>query len=317
MPGTTKALDEASATISLLVRERDELHARIRELVQSSNRPPGDPIFVPPGHFYSPIPSLAETKRDEALIWGPPPRDLPGIQLAESNQLLLFEQFLPFYSELPFKEQKTAGLRYYFENPAYSYCDAIVLYCMIRHLRPQTIIEVGSGYSSCATLDTNELFFANSITCKFVEPHPALLLSSIKGEDIQRITVLPQRLQDVDLGEFERLKKNDILFVDSTHVGKINSDVNRLLFEILPRLAPGVHIHFHDVFYPFEYPKPWIFEGRAWNEQYLLRAFLQYNSAFQVVFMNTFLTHFHREVFQRAMPLCLKNCGGSLWIKKT
>lgn len=116
--------------------------------------------------------------------------------------------------------------------------------------------------------------------------------------------------------KFDILKENDILFVDSTHVSKVGSDVNYLLFEILPRLNKGVYIHFHDIFYPFEYPKEWIYDGKAWNEDYILRAFLQYNDSFKIFFFNTFLESFFREKFTLEMPLCLKNTGGSLWIKK-
>ena len=96
----------------------------------------------------------------------------------------------------------------------------------------------------------------------------------------------------------------------------MSSDVNHIFFEILPRLSSGVHIHFHDIFYPFEYPKDWVYEGRAWNEAYVLRAFLQYNSAFRVVLMNTFMERYHESFFQERMPLCLKNTGASLWIRK-
>jgi len=183
-------------------------------------------------------------------------------------------------------------------------------------LKPKTIIEVGSGFSSCMTLDTNELYFGGSIATTFIEPYPELLMSLIKNTDKSKIKVIPARLQDVDFDEFETLQANDILFIDSTHVGKINSDVNRIFFDILPRLSPGVHIHFHDIFFPFEYPKAWIYEGRAWNEAYLLRAFLQYNNKFSVVLINTFVEHFHKAFFQKKMPLCLKNTGGSLWMRK-
>jgi hypothetical protein len=119
------------------------------------------------------------------------------------------------------------------------------------------------------------------------------------------MTVMPSRLQEVELEEFDSLQENDILFIDSTHVSKINSDVNRIFFVILPRIAPGVHIHFHDIFYPFEYPREWIYEGRAWNEAYLLHAFLQYNSAFRITLMNTFLERFHQQFFQDEMPFSL------------
>ncbi len=98
-----------------------------------------------------------------------------------------------------------------------------------------------------------------------------------------RHRLIEQRLQDVPLSEFQDLRENDVLFVDSTHVAKLGSDVLRIFFEILPGLAPGVYVHVHDIFWPFEYPEPWIAEGRAWTETYLLRAFLQFNSAFRIV----------------------------------
>ncbi len=275
-----------------------------------------NPLFKPPGHFYSPIPSLGEIRRDETKIFGSIPRNIRGIELHEAEQLKLLVEFVAYYDEMPFQLQKREGLRFCFENPNYSYSDAILLHCMIRYLKPKRIIEVGSGFSSCMTLDTNKLFFDGSITTTFIEPYPELLMSLVKDMDKSTTKIIPTRLQDVDLREFETLQANDILFIDSTHVSKINSDVNCIFFDILPKLSSGVHIHFHDIFYPFEYPKKYVYEGRAWNEMYLLRAFLQFNSAFRVVLMNTYMEHFHESFFQEKMPLCLKNTCGSIWIRK-
>ena len=112
------------------------------------------------------------------------------------------------------------------------------------------------------------------------------------------------------------LEKNDILFIDSTHVSKAGSDVNYILFEILPTLKEGVIIHFHDVFYPFEYPQGWIEKGFAWNEDYLLRAFLMYNSNFELLFFNTYMEQFHKTWIAKNMPDILKNMGGGLWLRK-
>lgn len=288
--------------ISEIIKERDALR-----------RGSG---FVPPGHFYSPIPSFDEVERESARLFGHVPRTIPGIDLREDEQLALLESFVSFYDEQPFSATKTGEHRYHFENPAYSYSDAIFLYCMIRHLRPKRIIEIGSGYSSCVMLDTNELFFGNAIETTFIEPYPQLLDSLMTKDDKRRARVLPHRLQDVDAREFASLGPNDILFVDSTHVSKIGSDVNRIFCDILPALASGVHVHVHDVFYPFEYPKQWLLDGRAWNELYLLRAFLEYNDRFRIVLMNTFLGHFHEDFFRERMPLCLKNGGGSIWLRK-
>jgi predicted O-methyltransferase YrrM len=272
--------------------------------------------FVPPGHFYSALPSRAAVLRNEARLFGPPPRTLPGIDLREGEQLALLRTLASFYPELPFPERRTPPRRYWYENPAYSYSDAIFLYCMIRHARPRRIVEVGSGHSSAATLDTNELHFGGGIACTFVEPHPELLRSLLRRGDEERIEIRAVGVQDVDAAVFERLEAGDILFVDSTHVSKIGSDVNHLLFEVLPRLAPGVYVHFHDVFFPFEYPREWILEGRAWTEDYLLRAFLTFNSQFEIAVYNTFLEHFHEPWFARNMPLCLRNRGGSIWLRR-
>jgi hypothetical protein len=187
---------------------------------------------------------------------------------------------------------------------------------MIRHLKPRRIIEVGSGYSSCVILDTNELFFRNEIQCTFVEPFSRRLLSLMKKEDVGRIRLVPTGVQEVDLQIFSELEDRDILLIDSSHVSKIDSDVNFILFEVLPLLQKGVTIHFHDIFYPFQYPKEWLYKGIAWNEAYLLRAFLQYNRSFSIVLFTSFLSHFYRGRLAETMPLCLKNVGGSLWIRR-
>jgi hypothetical protein len=273
--------------------------------------------FFPPGHFYSPIPALEDIKKAENKIWKDNLADnLPGLDLDTAGQLKLLEEFKPYYQDLPFTAEKNNKLRYYFENPAYSYSDAIFLYCMIRKIKPRQIIEIGSGYSSCVMMDTNELFFENKINITFIDPYPELLISLMKENDRAKYAVIPKRLQDCEIEKFSALQENDILFVDSTHVSKIHSDVNTIFFQILPRLKKGVYIHFHDIFYPFEYPKEWVYEGRAFNESYILRAFLEYNNDFRIIFFNTFLEYFFKDKFESGMPLCLKNLGGSIWIKK-
>jgi predicted O-methyltransferase YrrM len=280
-----------------------------------TKRAAGD-SFVPPGHFYSPVPSLDEVRRDEKKIFNIP-EEVAGVDLNLQEQLLTLAALAEFYKDLPFHAEKTAGLRYWFENSMYSYSDAICLYAMIRHLKPRQIIEVGSGYSSCVMLDTNELFFDQRISCTFIEPNPREFLSLLKEGDLQTIDLVPSRLQEVSLDRFKSLSANDILFIDSSHVSKVGSDVNYLIFEILPVLPSGVYVHFHDVFYPFEYSKQWICDlGIAWNEAYLVRSFLQYNTAFRIAFFNTYLEHLHEERFKELMPLCLNNKGGSLWLRK-
>jgi predicted O-methyltransferase YrrM len=254
-------------------------------------------------------------KVNENEVFDIPPA-VRGIDLNETEQNDLLKKFGALYPEQPFTAEKTSGRRYFFENPNYSYADAIILYCMIRHLRPRRIVEIGSGYSSCAMLDVSELFFDNAIQCTFIDPYPQLLRKMIRDSDFARTRIIGQKVQDVDVGIFRELEASDILFIDSSHVVKTGSEVNYILFKILPLLAKGVYIHFHDIFYPFEYPQGWVFEGRAWNEAYLLRAFLQYNRAFKIRFFMTYLLQNHRSTFESHLPLCLRNTGANLWLEK-
>jgi len=271
--------------------------------------------FYPPGHFYSTIQDLEYVISNEKKIWQRKDT-LPGIELHSDEQLKLLNSFDKFYNELPFTDYKTDSHRYYYKNPAYTYSDAILLYCMIRHLEPVRIIEIGSGFSSCVMLDTNDLHFSKKINIQFIEPFPDVLMSLINENDKENIILHKNRLQDIPLNFFLKLQENDILFIDSTHVSKIASDVNYIFHEILPILSNGVYIHFHDVFFPFEYPKEWVLEGKAWNEQYILRAFLQFNNRFKITLFNTYLEDFYESEIEKKYPLLFKNKGGSLWLKK-
>jgi hypothetical protein len=271
--------------------------------------------FVPPGHFYSPVIAIDEVRQDEHRIFGASAATVAGIDMNEAAQLDLLARFEAIYPSIDFPATRTAGHRFHYENPAYGYSDAILLHCMLRHFRPRRIIEVGSGYSSCMILDTREKHLPG-LDVTFVEPYPELLMSLLQPKDRETIEIIPKRVQDVPLDVFRQLQAGDFLFIDSTHVSKTGSDVNYLMFDVLPALNAGVHIHIHDVFFPFEYPMEWVLGGRSWNEQYVLRAFLQYNAKFSITMMNTYLQRFHRERFAAGLPLCLRNTGGSLWITK-
>jgi len=308
----TQEMDELQSDMQRLRAEADHLRIEADSLRTELNK---FQMGWPPGHFYSPIPSLEEVKLKEDTIFHIP-QQIPGVDLNIKMQLDLLNEFSKYYIQQPFPNHKQTSLRYFFENPNFRYGEAIALYCMIMHLRPRRIIEIGSGYSSCVTLDTNELFFRNSIRCTFIEPYPQLLYSLIKESDKENIDILQYNLQDIDSNIFSSLSSGDILFIDSTHVSKIHSDVNHIFFKILPCLEKGVYVHFHDIYYPFEYPKEWIYQGRAWNEAYTLRAFLQYNNEFKIQFFNSFLSYFHMDLLAQKMPLIAYNPGSSIWLKK-
>lgn len=269
-----------------------------------------------PGHFYSPIPALHSVLADEARIFAIPDR-LPGIDLHLDEQLELVDQLSQYGPGQPFHPTKTPGLRYYFENPSFGYGDGIVMYSMLRHLRPKRLIEIGGGFSSALALDTNDRSLDRTMRCTFIEPYPDFLRGLLRPSDFDDHTLLPVPVQSVDVELFRELGPGDVLFVDSTHVAKVGSDVNHIFSEILPILRPGVVVHFHDVTYPFEYPKEWISGGISWNEAYLLRAFLMFNSDFRILLFNSHLGHLHRDRLLTALPLYRKHGGGSIWIQRT
>jgi hypothetical protein len=274
------------------------------------------------GHYYSPIPSLKEIDTDGEKIFRES-KILKHINLNEAQQKGLLKKIAGYYPELPFPEKKLDGFRFCYDNPSFPPCDAVFHFGMIRELKPKRWIEVGCGYSSALLLDVNERFFDGKIQCDFIDPYPQLLRSLLKSED--RVLIHEKRLQDVPSDLFKKLESGDVLFVDNSHVMKIGSDVNHILFEILPILNTGVYIHFHDIFYPFEYPKEWVipatypkyeYGGISWNEIYAIKAFLAYNTAFEIVMMQTFLTQNQHDFIAQYMPLALRRASGSLWLRK-
>jgi Methyltransferase domain len=276
------------------------------------------PLAYPPGHFYSPICDPAELKvryRDPNATTSP--NGLPGIDLAHDVQLKLWENWAPFLAESRTLATSDQGQRYRLPSVNYDIGDAIIYGCMLRHLQPARVIEVGSGFSSALALDTFDRFFAERPRCSFIDPYPALLRSLLTPHDNATVEIIETAVQDVSPGYFDDLRMNDILFIDSTHIVKTGSDVAYELFEILPRLRSGVVVHFHDVFYPFEYPRLWALERNySWNEIYTLRAFLMGNRDWEIIFFNDYFVRAERALVARDAPEILVNPGGGLWLRR-
>lgn len=291
------------------------LHDEINKLKSQLNAYRKNMMF-PPGHYYSPIVSVPEIKKNEHRIWKQDiPNNIPGIDLNVDSQIQLMDKLCDYYSEIPFKAEPKESLRYYYKNDYYSYTDAILLYTILRHFKPKRIIEVGSGFSSAVMLDTNEHFLEENIHLEFIEPNPKRLYSIFNEKDKENIKVYENLVQFMPISKFKELQAGDLLFIDSSHVAKTGSDLNYILFDILPNLNPGVLIHFHDIFYPFEYPRAWVFSGRNWNENYILRAFLMNTSAYKIMLFADYLHTKHTDIFSK-MPLAYRNTGGCLWLEK-
>jgi predicted O-methyltransferase YrrM len=272
------------------------------------------PQFFPAGHFYSPLPSRTEiTEAFARGGFGPPFAD---VDLNEAQQFARLERFAEWYPEQPFPEKATPGWRYHLDNPSYGHYDAIMLYGMLREARPRRIIEVGSGFSSAAMLDLNERVLGGNVHLTFIDPDMIRLRRLLRQDDHTRVSLIEKRVQEVPLETFASLGENDLLFIDSSHVSKIGSDVNRLYFDVLPVLAPGVLIHIHDVAGNLEYPRDWFEEGRAWNEQYLLRAFLMNNRDYRIELFTAWLWNIKHQLISERMPMCARGGGGQMWLRK-
>lgn len=267
-------------------------------------------FHVSRAHFYSPIPNIGalppETWRRKS--------SLPGIDMRDAEQLKLlhaaFPRFRGEYNLIPRVEGEQPD-QYYFENGQFGGTDALVLYCMIRHFQPRRILEVGGGFSTLLAAQAAVRNGNTRLTC--VDPYPnETLQRGFRG--LESLIAAP--IQSLDPQRFEELTQNDILFIDSSHVSKIGSDVNYLYLEVLPRLPAGVIIHVHDIFLPYEYPRGWVVDDlRFWTEQYLLQAFLAFNSRFEVLFANSYLEATYPGALREVFPNSPWWGGGSFWIR--
>lgn len=247
--------------------------------------------FVRAGHFNTPVfPVLKQFQSCD------PSEILQLVNRCESR----FERF----------KSETNPNAFNFENHFYRSPDAEVLYAIVRLFGPKRIIEVGSGYTT--------LLFRHAIEDGGLQT----VLTSIDPAPRREIAkyadrIVSSKLEDVDdLTPFSQLKEHDILFIDSSHEVALGNDVLKLYLTIIPLLNPGVIIHIHDVFLPYEYPEQWMVECRwKWTEQYLVQAMLQCSTEFDVLWCGHYL--------QKTQPEILKNFrywdgadARSLWLVK-
>ncbi|MGH6857460.1 MAG: class I SAM-dependent methyltransferase [Methylocella sp.] len=274
-------------------------------------------LFVPPGHFYSPIVDPIEAERYFAVAEAKGvPNTLPGIVVDRAEMVRTWYALLPHLTRAAFPRTPSPGFRYAYENPAYSWGDGGILHAMLLKHRPKRVIEIGSGWSSACTIDTVEKYLDWQSELTFVDPYPQLLRELV-GEMVRDVRIFECRIQIVPLEIFDDFERDDILFIDSTHILRTGSDVCFELFEILPRLASGVLVHIHDMFWPFEYPRAWaVNENRSWNELYAIRAFLTNNTDWRIVFFNDFFAKFEKEIIETTWPPFLRNSGGALWLRR-
>lgn len=276
-------------------------------------------FHITPVHYYEPIPDTTTLKDD---LWKKQ-SELVGVNINERGQInllsLFSSRFKGEYDSFP-RNKTSIPYQYYVNNGGFESVDGEILYCMIRHFKPKKIFEIGSGNSTWlsaqAVLKNREE--DASYECEFVaiEPYP----NEILKEGFPGFSKLfPKEVQDIPLSEFEKLRENDIIFIDSSHVLKIGSDVQYEYLEILPRLDKGVLIHAHDIFLPAEYPKEWVLKQYwFWTEQYLLQAFLTCNESFEVLWAGSYMHLKHPDKLEAAFSSYKRGerWPGSFWMRK-
>ncbi|MBP9693204.1 MAG: class I SAM-dependent methyltransferase [Alphaproteobacteria bacterium] len=211
------------------------------------------------------------------------------------KQAALLEAYLPELVEL----KKLNPYRVSFEQSWFPALDASMLYALLRDVKPKRVIEVGSGHSTRFVLSALD---KNNQACQvdLIDPVPRKEILQSQNKKVS-VSFHQDILQNQDLKLFETLSEGDFLLIDSSHLCLPGSDVDVILSEILPLLAKGVYIHFHDIFLPNAYPTEWTWRG--YNEQQAIVPLL-FNSRF------TFLWASHYVLTQKKAllpPVFLEN----------
>lgn len=278
--------------------------------------------FLPlPVHFYSPVPDVADLERRG--VWSARSA-LAGIDFNAAGQVALLEELgRAFSEECAWGATSARAEDFILQNDCFSYGCAASTHGVIRRFRPRRVIEVGSGLSSrvlSAALEINRAEDGRAADYTIVDPFPGGI---VRGGTLRATRLVARRVELLEPEFFDVLAANDVLFIDSSHTSKIGSDVNFLFLEVLPRLAPGVIVHVHDVAFPYEYPREYATNERFrqfWNEQYLLQAYLSGNREWEVMLAMHYLMTDELERFRSAFPRYDPSVGpgisGSFWMRK-
>lgn len=262
-------------------------------------------------HYYQPLfdhRNLDKSLRDS--------RSLPGLDFRMDAQLALLEE-LNHSDELighRFDRKINNELQFTLGNGSFEAGDADFLYQIVRHLKPSTIIEIGSGNSTkIANLAVNMNWLETGKKAEHIciEPFEMPWLEKLG------VTVHRCRLEKINLNIFDKLGANDLLFIDSSHIIRPQGEVLVEYLEIIPRLRSGVFVHVHDIFSPRDYLDKWIKEHVLfWNEQYLLEAVLSNATRYQVVASLNHLYHTNYDQLKEVCPyLRIDSQPGSFYFK--
>lgn len=291
----------------LMLAARLRLHAPVTHATQAWLG-----VGIVQHHYYEPLVGRSDLYRSLS-----DKRELPGVDLRVGEQLALVAQFDYAEELLALPLEKPSDTEFGYHNGWYEAGDAELFYDFVRFFKPKRIVEVGSGNSS--------LIAEKAIAANRAED-PGYACNHICIEPFERpwleelgIQIVRGRVEQCDPALFEMLGENDFLFIDSSHVLRPQGDICHLYLSVLPKLRPGVIVHVHDVFTPRDYLEQWVSQGRLWNEQYVLEAFLSCNSQFRVLAALNLLAHDYRDSLVRACPVLMREPSfepGAFWFQR-
>jgi hypothetical protein len=267
-------------------------------------------IAAQPSGFYASLVDPVD------LPVGETPRSHLGVDFNHDRQLAYLVETFPLfrqeYAAIPSDRPKDWATRprFFLDNDAFQNVDPLVYWAMIRAHRPARIVEIGSGFSTLLAAQAVRANGTGRVTA--VDPFPR---EFVRRNDLD-IELITRPVEHVDLELFRSLEAHDMLFVDSSHVVRSGGDVNWIVFDILPLLPPGVLVHFHDIHFPFDYPRELIDRRNVyWTEQYLLHACLLRNDADEVLFGTRYAAHHWPDEVAHAFPSAKRLDGASFWLR--
>lgn len=272
---------------------------------------------IPEGHPYSTVPSAADIDRalahaaqaDPAAEW------LGAVPLRTAYQFALLGRLAAHAEAVP---GPRGFRRFTMENTWFTGADALLFAFMLREFRPPRVVEVGCGFSTALALDIDEEHLSGRTAFTFIEPD-ATRLKQLVGQDEWDGRLVERRVQDAPRHVFTDLRAGDFLLIDGSHVLKAGSDVQYLFGEVLPVLAPGVLVHIHDVFWPFEYPRAWLTHGFHPNEAYALRLLLTEPALLRIELFIDQLRRVQGPWLDRHLPEIMEQPfpTGGIWLSRT
>ncbi|MDD5593570.1 MAG: class I SAM-dependent methyltransferase [Candidatus Margulisbacteria bacterium] len=284
-------------------------------------------FHITPNHFYSPVPEVYKLRQE---LWEKA-AEMPGLDFRAGAQLKLLDEFhkkyRQEYDEIPVEKPSDPD-KYYLLNGLFEGLDGYLLYCMLRHFKPKNIIEIGSGYSTILAAQAgrkNEQETGRSSEMTVIDPFP----NEVVKRGLPNTKLVAQKVEEVDGKIFDKLGAGDFLFIDSSHVLKVDGDVKFEYTSLLPRLKSGVIIHIHDIFFPAEYPKEFFYGLMFFfNEQYLVQAILANGGSYEIMLAGQYLYQNHLNKIKEFFPKYYRgepwpvgdrpwqSTPASLWLKK-